>query len=393
MGEVGRLVAKSDQLAQVCDQLSDAEYVCVDTEFIRRTTFWPELCLIQLGSPDAGDGDIVLVDALARGLDLSPLYRLMASPEVVKVFHAAEQDIEIFYHYGEVIPWPLFDTQIAAGFCGFGSSVGYDKLVKQVTGAIIDKTAQVSDWSRRPLRSKQLAYAEDDVRYLPQVYERLWRDLGKHSRTDWIETEMAAICDPRRYDVDPQQAWKRIKSKGKSPHFLAVLREVAAWREVEAQRTNRPRSWVLSDHYLVKLAELQPTTTQELADLPAPAGRKTRASTVPSAVLKAVQRGLDCPPEERPARRPRGVMPDVALSAMLGVYLKSLTAAKGVADSLVADSSDLDRLSVEDHPDIPLLSGWRKREFGDELMRLKRGEIALSVRKGKVVAVPATKQE
>jgi ribonuclease D len=379
-----RLITSTSDLAQLCESLGKHPFVAVDTEFIREQTFWPRLCLIQL----AGPGDEAIVDPLERGIDLGPFYGLMANPDVVKVFHAARQDLEIVWTQAKLIPHPIFDTQVAAMVCGFGESVSYVSLVKQVTGRDLDKSSRFTDWARRPLTDKQLVYALGDVTHLREVYKRLDGELKSTGRTRWLDQEMADLMDARTYESPPEEAWRRLKLRVKSRKGLAVLMELAAWRERAAQAQDVPRNRVLRDEALYDIASHAPTDPAQLSQLRSLSegfGRSARAKEI----IEAVKRGLARDPKTVPQLREGSGLPadKTATVELLRVLLKACAARSKVAPRLIAGSEDLERLAMEDEPDIPAMKGWRYELFGAEAQRLKRGEMALRVSDGEVVAV------
>lgn len=379
------LLTTTDSLADACKRLGSASYVTVDTEFIRDTTYWPELCLVQI----AGPSDVFLVDPLSPAIDLDPLIGLLTLKTVVKVMHAARQDIEIFHHKAGIIPEPLFDTQVAAMVCGFGDSVGYEALVKRFANASIDKSSRFTDWRRRPLSEQQLDYAVADVTHLRQIYDALHQKLADNGRELWLAEEMAVLLDPATYALVPEDAWKRIKPKSMNRRALSVLMEVAAWRERDAQSRNVPRARIVKDDALVELALQAPESREALGRLRAlPAGfANSRAA---KALLEAVARGLSRPKDEvpilpRPKAVPQGAGP---LMELLKVLLKMKCEAHGVAQKLVATTSDLEIIAAEDAPEIPALTGWRRDVFGADALALKRGEIGLGVRMGQLAVLP-----
>lgn len=379
------LVTTTDSLAEACKRLARAKYVTVDTEFIRDTTYWPELCLVQIAGPE----DVYLIDPLSADLALDPLIELMTAEKVVKVMHAARQDIEIFHHEAGIIPTPLFDTQVAAMVCGFGDSIGYEALVKRFVNASIDKSSRFTDWRRRPLSDQQTAYAVADVTHLRLIYEALEQKLAESERAHWVAEEMAVLLDPATYALNPEDAWKRIKPKSMNRRALSVLMEVAAWRERDAQARNVPRARILKDDALVEIALQTPESREALGRLRAlPFGfANSRAA---KAVLEAVARGLARPKEEvpvlpRPNIVPRGAGP---LMELLKVLLKMKCEAHGVAQKLVATTADLEQIAATDAADIPALTGWRLDVFGADALALKRGEIGLGVRGGALAVLP-----
>jgi ribonuclease D len=378
------LITTTQELSLFCDRLSQHEFVTVDTEFIREQTFWPKLCLIQL----AGPGEEAIVDPLERGIDLAPFYQLMANERVVKVFHAARQDLEIVWTQAKLIPHPIFDTQVAAMVCGFGESVSYVSLVKQVTGRDLDKSSRFTDWARRPLTERQLAYALGDVTHLREVYKRLDAELKSTGRSRWLDQEMADLLDARTYETPPEEAWRRLKLRVKNRKGLAVLIELAAWRERAAQMQDVPRNRILRDEALYDIASHAPTDVAQLSQLRSLSegfGRSARAKEI----VEAVKRGLARDPKTVPQLREGAGVPAEkgATVELLRVLLKACAARSKVAPRLIADADDLERLAVEDEPDVPALKGWRYELFGAEAQRLKRGEVALKVVDGEVVTV------
>ncbi len=368
------MIADSQELADFCARLSSAQFVTVDTEFMREKTYFPQLCLVQLGGPDEARA----IDPLAPGIDLSPLFALMNDPKVLKVFHAARQDVEIFLNLSGSVPAPLFDTQVAAMVCGFGDSVGYETLASQLAKARIDKSMRFTDWSLRPLTDKQVAYALADVTHLRVVHEKLMRKLEKNGRMVWLDGEMAELANPDTYRTRPEDAWRRLKPRSTSPRFLAVLKELAAWRESEAQERDIPRQRMLRDEMLLEIAANHPTTAAELARTRGMAKGQVEGR-MGQALLDAVARGLAMPedaipkPPER-AEIPRGLGPVVDL---LKVLLKMKCDEHGVAQKLVANTADIEAIAADDHANTPALSGWRRDLFGDDALKLKHGQLAL----------------
>lgn len=369
------LIDNTADLAALCQRLSTAEFVTVDTEFHRETTFWPLLCLIQIAGPDEAHG----IDALADGLDLASLYELFQNPSVVKVFHAARQDLEIFFHLAGIIPTPLFDSQVAAMVCGFGESAGYETLVSKLTPARVDKSQRFTDWSRRPLTDKQLTYALADVTHLRDIYVRLNVDLEKSGRTPWVADEMEILLNPATYTLEPSEAWRRIKSRDKKPRFLAVLKEVTAWRERIAQKQDVPRRRIAKDDVLVELAALTPTTEKALSQTRL--AKHFARSKHATGMLEAVSKGLSTPDEKCPRvprtpDKPAGLGPVIDL---LKVLLKARCEANDVAQKLIATVDDLEQIAINDQADVRALTGWRKELFGDDAIRLKHGHLALAL--------------
>ena len=369
------IITTTGGLEEACKTLTESHYLTIDTEFIRETTFWPELCLIQMASDDIA----VIVDPLAEALDLKPFFDLMAKPDVVKVFHAARQDIEIIYHLGRLIPHPIFDTQVAAMVCGFGDSVSYDQLVQKTVGAQIDKSSRFTDWRRRPLSDKQLTYALADVTHLRDVYHVLRKRLEEDDREHWVKEEMDVLESASTYDMHPDDAWTRLRMRVRKPQELAIMKHVAAWREREARERNMPRRRVLKDEAIYEIAQQQPRETAALGRLRSiPKGWER--SQAGAAILDAVNTALALPKDElprvnRPAQAPEGA---AAASELLKVLLKLTTEKHGVAPKVIANSDDLERIAAEgEKAQVGALSGWRRELFGEKALKLLRGEMAL----------------
>jgi len=369
------MIETTTDLEAACEQLARSNYITIDTEFLRETTFWPELCLIQMASPDLA----VIVDPMAKGIDLSPFFALMANPEVIKVFHAARQDIEIIFHLGNLIPHPIFDTQVAAMVCGFGDSVSYDQLVNRVTGTQIDKSSRFTDWSRRPLTDKQLDYALADVTHLRDIYKYLAAELKREGRSLWLTEEMAILEARDTYDLHPDDAWQRLKMRVKKPIELAVLKTVAAWREREARARNVPRGRILKDDAIYEIAQQQPKDAEALARLrTVPKGWER--SSAGTAVIEAVNEALAIPKTDLPKLPRQNHTPEGAAAAgeMLKVLLKLIAEKQGVAAKIIANSDDLDRIAAEgEKADVGALKGWRRELFGETALKLINGEVAL----------------
>jgi ribonuclease D len=381
-----RLITTTEDLAQACKRLARHDFVTVDTEFIREQTFWPRLCLIQLAGPQDEEA---LVDPLSGDIDLAPFYALMADARVVKVFHAARQDLEIIWKQAQLIPHPMFDTQVAAMVCGFGESVSYVNLVKQVTKQDLDKTSRFTDWSRRPLSPKQLSYALADVTHLRDIYLHLKAELESEGRADWLAEEMATLLDPATYEAHPDEAWRRLKLRVKNRKGLAVLIELAAWRERAAQAQDVPRNRILRDEALYDIVSHAPTKTADLAELRT-LSRGFADSARAKDIVAAVNRGLERDPKTLPPLRTGTPLPaeKVALLDLLRVLLKACAAKHKVAPRLIADGDELERIAVETEPDVPAMKGWRYDMFGKLAGELKRGELALKVEGGEVATVP-----
>jgi ribonuclease D len=370
------LITTTDALADACARLAGEQFVTVDTEFMRERTYWPELCVVQLGGSDA----VYVVDAEADGLDLAPLGDLFANPAVTKVFHACRQDIEIFVLRYGAVPVPLFDTQVAAMVAGFGDQVGYGELVAALAGGTIDKAHRFSDWAARPLSPAQIAYAAADVTWLRPVYEALTGRLEREGRLPWVAEEMAALADPSTYAVDPDAMWERLRPRTNNRRQLGMLRAVAAWREREARRVNIPRGRLLKDEALLEIAATAPETADALARARGVtrgfAEGKSGASLL-AALAEARALPEDAMPEAQRGRD--GPRPSPALVALLKVLLAAKCEQHAVAARLVASSEDIDRLATEDEPDVPALHGWRREVFGEDATALKTGKIALGV--------------
>lgn len=379
-----QIITTTEELAAFCDAASRCDYVTVDTEFLRERTYYSKLCLLQLAMPGTNEEDAVLVDPLANGMSLDPLYDLFKNESVVKVFHAARQDLEIFYVEAGVIPKPLFDTQVAAMVCGFGEQVGYETLVRKITKQGVDKSSRFTDWSQRPLTAAQQTYALADVTHLRQIYEYLAAKLDRTGRAHWVEEEIATLMAPETYVIRPEDAWKRVKTRSSSPRFLAIVKELAQFREAYAQERNFPRSRVFKDDAMIEVASTKPATHEDLKRSRLLL-REARKGDIADGILAAVKRGVDLPADRLPKVKNEKTQPQVnpALADLLRVLLKAKTENIGVAAKLIAATSDLDALASGDR-DIAALQGWRFEVFGEDALKLCRGEIAL-VAKGKTV--------
>ena len=374
-------IISTDDLEAFCRRQADADFLAIDTEFMREGTYWPRLCLVQIAGPDEAS----VIDPLADGIDLSPLFALVNESPVIKVFHSARQDIEIFFNLTGRVPSPLFDTQVAAMVCGFGESVGYETLVSKLAGQRVDKTSRFTDWSRRPLSDRQLRYALADVVHLRPVYMTLLRQLEESGRTPWLEEEFAVLTDPATYAVRPENAWRRIKTRSTDPKLLAVLRELASWREREAQSRDLPRGRVVRDDALIEIAARAPRTPEELATTRG-LNRSMAGGWQGRGLLGAVEAGLVVPKAERPKADERPAVPTGAgpLIELLKVLLKMKCEAEGVAQKLVATTADLERLAIDDGADIAALRGWRRAVFGNAALALKHGRLALTANGGRI---------
>jgi len=381
-----KTITTTEALAEYCAEARNHPYVTVDTEFLRERTYYSKLCLVQLAMPGTTDENAVLVDPLADGISLDPLLELFKDTNVVKVFHAARQDLEIFFVESGVFPEPLFDTQVAAMVCGFGEQVGYETLVRKIAKQSLDKTSRFTDWSRRPLTDAQKKYAQADVTHLRVIYEYLAAQLDKTGRDAWVREELRILTNPDTYIVKPDEAWKRVKTRTSSGKFLAVVRELAKFREAYAQERNVPRSRVYKDDALVELASTKPGNMQDLGRSRLLL-RDARKGDIANGILAAVKAGVNCPPDKmpKPDTSKDKLQVNPALADLLRVLLKAKTEHVGVASRLIAPAADLDAIAAGMR-DVPALSGWRKEVFGDDALRLCNGEIALAA-KGKNVKI------
>lgn len=378
------LMTSTEALAAACLRLARHPFVTVDTEFLRETTYYPKLCLIQIASKD----ESILVDPLADGIDLAPFFALMANPAVVKVFHSARQDLEIIWNLGGLIPAPLFDTQIAAMVCGYGDSVSYEQLANDLAKARIDKSSRFTDWSRRPLSEAQLTYALSDVTHLVKIYEALISQLEANGRLTWLDEEMAVLTSPETYRADPAQAWRRLVGRLRKPREIAVLMEVAAWREREAQNRDVPRGRILKDDVVVDLAASAPRDVEALGRMRSIPNGFERSRTGAD-ILEAVARGLARDPKTVPVpERSRGRAQTSAVVDLLKVLLKAVSEEEGVAPKIIATVEDLEAIAENDAADVPALHGWRRQLFGEKGLALKNGELGLMLHSGRVRVRP-----
>ena len=380
------LITTAVELEAACAVLGERPFVTVDTEFMRETTYYSRLCLIQMAGPDHPG---VLIDPLAPGIDLEPFLRLMSEPSVVKVFHSARQDVEIIWNMGRLVPTPLFDTQVAAMVCGYGESVSYEQLANDLAKARIDKSSRFTDWARRPLSDAQLTYALSDVTSLVTIYERLSERLAETGRSGWLDDEMAILTSPDTYRNDPDKAWTRLSGRLRKAKEIAVLMEVAGWREREAQSRDVPRNRVLKDEAVVDVATAAPRSVEALGRLRSIPNGFERSRTGGD-ILAAVERGLARDPETVPVpgrHRSRGGGGG-AVVELLKVLLRALAENERVAPKVLATVEDLEAIAENDEADVPALSGWRRELFGVKALALKSGELALSVERGRVVLTP-----
>jgi ribonuclease D len=375
-------ITTTAELSDVCERLAKHPFITVDTEFLRENTYYPLLCVAQIASTE----EAVVVDALAPGIDLKPFFDLMSNPKVLKVFHAARQDIEICWHMAGAIPHPLFDTQVAAMVLGYGDSISYDQLVQRITGDVLDKSHRYTDWSRRPLSQVQIVYAESDVTHLRDVYLALSTDLAKRGRTDWVFEEMSVLTSPDTYRFEPEHAWERLKARIRKPKDFAVLIEVAAWREREAQSRDVPRQRVLKDDVVTDIAIQAPTTLERLGGLRSlPKGFER--SRWGESIIEAVTRGLERDPKTLPRlERARTQNNGGATVELLRVLLRMTSERHGVAAKVIATTDDLEQIASNDEADVAALRGWRRDLFGEKALALKHGRLALAMEKGRVVA-------
>jgi ribonuclease D len=376
-------ITTTKELAAACAKLAKHDFITVDTEFLRETTYFPILCVVQMASTD----EAFVIDAIAEGIDLAPFYKLMANEKVLKVFHAARQDIEIVWHRAKLIPHPVFDTQVAAMVLGYGDSISYDQLVQRITGDTLDKSHRFTDWKRRPLTAAQLKYAVSDVTHLRDVYLALSAAIEERKRADWVRDEMKVLTSPDTYRMEPDTAWLRLKTRARKPKELAVLMEVAAWREREAQARDVPRGRVLKDEVVGDIAVQAPTTAEKLAALRSlPKGFER--SKWGHDILEAVKRGLARDPKLLPMlERGKQGTNGAATVELLKVLLRMTAERNGVAAKVIATVDDLERIADDDAADVAAMKGWRREMFGEKALALKHGKLALAVDKHRVIAV------
>ncbi|WP_336294598.1 ribonuclease D [Bartonella sp. CB169] len=377
-----KLITQTTDLEIALNALRSSNFVTVDTEFIRKTTFWPQLCLIQLASQNV----TILIDPIAPDINLQPFFDLMLDKKIVKVFHAARQDIEIIYHLGGIIPFPLFDTQIAGSLCGFGDSISYDQLVQHCTGHQLDKSSRFTDWSHRPLSKKQLLYAISDVTYLRDVYLLLKKQLEENKRTHWMDDEIAILLAPKTYDIPEDEAWKKVKGKVKKTRELAVLQKIAAWREREARRHNIPRRHIMKDECLIEIATQQPKDESALKCLRG-LNRNWYQSSITQTLIQAIHEGLETDLTTLPTLPKHNPLNDTSSAAidLLKVLLKLIANENGIAPKIIATSSDLEKIAngcVKKN--IPVMNGWRYEIFGQKAEQMLNGKIGFYFNNGKI---------
>jgi len=375
------LITDSAALRRFIDELQAAPFVTIDTEFLRDKTYWPQLCLVQIAGPDHA----AAIDTLAPGIDLTPLIELLNNRQILKVFHAARQDVEIFYKLAGSIPTPIADTQVMAMVCGYGDAASYETLATKLAHATIDKSSRFTDWARRPLTDRQLKYALSDVTYLRVVYEKLHQKMEKSGRTEWVADEMAILTDTATYDLDPQASWQRLKIRSDKPRFLAVLRELAAWREREARERDIPRSRLIKDEQLLEIAAHPPRDAEALGQCRG-LSKGFAEGRMGEAILAVVKRGTDLPEADCPKMKPRPDLPAGLgpLIELLRVLLKTRCDQHEVAQKLIANSDDLERIAADDDAEVQALTGWRRQVFGEEALALKHGKLALTAAGKKV---------
>lgn len=368
------IITDTETLSKACAKCAEHSFCTVDTEFLRESTFWPILCLVQMACAE----DEWIIDVQAKDIDLAPFFELMANKNVVKVFHAARQDVEIIYHLGDLIPNPIFDTQVAAMVCGYGDSISYDQLVFKITQTSLDKSSRFTDWSKRPLSEKQLTYALADVTHLRDVYLSLKANLEEQNRAHWVAEEMEILTSPVTYDMPPEDAWKRLKMRARKPRELAILKEVAKWREETARANDVPRGRVIRDDAIYDICTRAPSNIQQLSELRG-LSRGFDKNRYGEKLLEAIMRAKDIPDDEleripRPKQAPEGCQ---AATEMLKVLLKVIVEKYGVAAKIIATVDDLEKIAADDKADVSALKGWRKELFGNMALDLKNGRIAL----------------
>lgn len=371
-----------------CQKLSAHPFVTVDTEFLREKTYYPKLCLIQISGPDK---EAFAIDPLAEGVDLQPVYDLLCDPKILKVFHAGRQDMEIFFKLMGQVAAPFFDTQIAAMVCGYGDSIGYENIVRNITGASIDKSSQFTDWSIRPLSEKQIKYALGDVTHLCDVYLHLKEELHKRGRTDWVMQEEEILADPRTYANDPYESWKRIKLRSPKSKSLAILREIAAWREKQAQKRDVPKTWIMRDDVLGEIAVQAPSNKKQLAKI-RNISTETAEGKIGDQILEAINFALSTPKDDWPKPERKEMLSPSAQASVdiLKMLLRVESTENKVAAKLIASSEHIEALALDDNADIPAMKGWRYDIFGKDALAIKNGKLAIGLKDGKVTKFKTT---
>ena len=372
------VIADNTSLTKFCDRLIKSSYITVDTEFMRDQTYWPRLCLVQI----ADEHEAAAIDTLAKDIDITPLLNLLTNPRILKIFHAARQDLEIFYKLMGKLPSPIFDTQVAAMVCGFGDAAGYDTLVRKLTNKTIDKSSRFTDWALRPLSQRQINYALGDVTHLRQVYIKLNEMLGQNNRHNWMDEELSILRDTKNYTFEPEDAWRRIKYRAPKPRFLAILKEVAAWREIEAQNKDIPRNRIVRDESLIEISHHAPKNINDLSRARGLSLKKAQGS-LGKALLNAVKVGLNVPIENLPevkrdAPLPKGIGP---ITDLLKVLLKLKCEKHDVAQKLIATVNDMEQIAAfGKNANVPALQGWRQEVFGIDALRLRSGQLAMVIK-------------
>ncbi|MEM7215705.1 MAG: ribonuclease D [Pseudomonadota bacterium] len=379
-----QIITDTNSLKSACKSAAEYAFCTVDTEFLRESTFWPELCLVQMASPEQA----WIIDVLADGIDLQPFFELMADESVVKVFHAARQDIEIIYNLANLIPHPVFDTQVAAMVCGYGDSISYDQLTFKITGKQVDKSSRFTDWSKRPLSEKQLNYALADVTHLRDVYLSVKASLEEQDRSHWLAEEMEILTSPETYDMPPENAWQRLKMRVRKPRELAIMKKVAEWREVAAREHNVPRGRVIRDDAIYDIAARGPSNVQQLCNLRS-LSRGFDKQRYGDGLLSAIADAKAIPDKELPSLPRQKQMPEgcAAATEMLKVLLKLTVEKHGVAAKIIATVDDLEKIAASDTADVAALKGWRRELFGVRALALKNGDIALGYNDRRVVVI------
>lgn len=380
------ILKTSDEIASFCNTLSACEFITIDTEFLREKTYYPKLCLVQISGPDK---DARAIDPLIEGIDLSPLFALLRDESIMKVFHAGRQDLEIFYNLTGEVASPIFDSQIAAMVCGYGDSISYEKLVANITGGKVDKSSQFTDWSLRPLSDKQLNYALGDVTHLCDIYLHLKDVLEKRKRTDWVKQEDKILSNPATYENDPYKTWERIKIRSPKPRSLAILRELAALREQHAQKRNIPKTWVVRDDALADMAGQAPRNKKQLAKI-RNVSKDMAEGKMGDRFLEAIERALSSPQEAWPKPKKRKSLQPTAIAVVdiLKMLLKVISTENEVASKIIASSSDLEEIALDDNADVPALKGWRREVFGQQALDVKHGKLAIGLKNGKIAKLP-----
>lgn len=376
------IITKSDDVAAFCKELSVHEFVTIDTEFLREKTYYPKLCLVQLSGPDK---KARAIDPLVEGIDLSPLFELLANKDILKVFHSGRQDLEIFYNLTGAVVQSFFDTQIAAMVCGYGDSVGYENIVRQVSGYQVDKSSQFTNWSIRPLSDKQITYALGDVTHLCDVYLHLKAELEKRGRTEWVAQEERILNNPDTYANDPYKAWERIKIKSPKAKSLVVLRELAAWREMQARKRDIPKTWVMRDDALSDMANQAPQNKNQLAKIRNVSKEMAEGKTGVQ-LMKVIAKGLETPRDTWPVPKRKASLSQGAMAMVdiLKMLLKVQSAVHDVAPKVIASAADIEAIAQDDNADVPALEGWRRDVFGEDALAVKNGKLAIGLKDGKI---------